>query len=199
MTKQDFLKQLEVGLNGLPQEEIQERVVFYSEMIDDLIDEGLSEEDAVAKIGNVDDVIAQIVVDNHFAKQQTETPQKRKLRAWEIALLIIGAPVWAPLLMTMVAVAFSLYASLWAGIVSLWAGFVSLVACSLGGGVSGVVTMCHGYSLEGLAVVGTAFLCAGLSIFAFFGCKAVTKCIVLLTRRAILWVKNRFTKKEAAK
>ncbi len=198
MTKQEFLKQLEVGLNGLPQEEIDGRVVFYSEMIDDLIDEGLSEEDAVAKIGSVEEVVAQIVVDNHYSKQSSATP-KRKLRAWEIALLIIGAPVWGSLLITAVAVAFSLYASLWAVIVSLWAVFVSLIACALGGAVSGLVIICQGHELPGLAVIAAGIISAGLSIFGFFGCKAVTQYTVLMTKKAVLWVKNRFGKKEAAK
>ena len=46
MNKQEFLNQLRSGLNGLPHEEIEERVMFYSEMIDDRVEEGLSEEDA---------------------------------------------------------------------------------------------------------------------------------------------------------
>ena len=198
MTKQEFLKQLEVGLNGLPQEEIDERVVFYSEMIDDLIDEGLSEEDAVAKIGSVEEVVTQIVVDNHYSKQSSATP-KRKLRAWEIALLIIGAPVWGSLLITTVAVALSLYASLWAVIVSLWAVFVSLIACSLGGAVYGLVIICQGHALPGLAAIAAGIISAGLSIFGFFGCKAVTNCTVLFTKKTVLWVKSKFGKKGATK
>ena len=47
MNKVEFLEQLRRGLNGLPQEEIEERVTFYSEMIDDRIEEGFSEEEAV--------------------------------------------------------------------------------------------------------------------------------------------------------
>ncbi len=43
MNKQAFLTQLRKGLSGLPQEDIEERLAFYSEMIDDRIEEGLSE------------------------------------------------------------------------------------------------------------------------------------------------------------
>lgn len=52
MTKQEFLTQLEENLLGLPQNEIEERIIFYSEMIDDKIEEGYSEEDAVSKTGD---------------------------------------------------------------------------------------------------------------------------------------------------
>ena len=37
MTKNEFLKQLENALKYLPQDEIEERISFYSEMIDDYI------------------------------------------------------------------------------------------------------------------------------------------------------------------
>ncbi len=51
MSKQEFLAQLKDGLSGLPQSDIEERVAFYEEMIDDRIEEGLSEEQAVSEIG----------------------------------------------------------------------------------------------------------------------------------------------------
>ena len=45
MTKLDFIFQLQKKLTGLPQEDIDERMLFYSEMIDDRMDEGLTEEE----------------------------------------------------------------------------------------------------------------------------------------------------------
>lgn len=47
MNKQEFLVKLRKGLSGLPKEDIEERLTFYSEMIDDRMEEGLSEEEAV--------------------------------------------------------------------------------------------------------------------------------------------------------
>ena len=47
MRKQEFLTELRKGLSGLPQDDIEERLSFYSEMIDDQIEEGLAEEEAV--------------------------------------------------------------------------------------------------------------------------------------------------------
>ena len=39
MTKQEFLAELRRGLSGLPQNDIEERLNFYSEMIDDRMEE----------------------------------------------------------------------------------------------------------------------------------------------------------------
>ena len=45
ITKQEFLLQLREKLSGLPQADIDERVAFYGEMIDDRVEEGLTEEE----------------------------------------------------------------------------------------------------------------------------------------------------------
>ena len=38
--KDEFLLKLRLGLSGLPVNEIEERIAFYSELIDDLIEDG---------------------------------------------------------------------------------------------------------------------------------------------------------------
>ena len=53
MNKQEFLTQMQKALSWLPQEDIEERIAFYSEIIDDHIEEGMSEELAIAEIGSV--------------------------------------------------------------------------------------------------------------------------------------------------
>ena len=53
-------EELREELMGLPQDEIEERLDFYSEMIEDRMEEGLSEEVAVAEIGIPAEIAAQI-------------------------------------------------------------------------------------------------------------------------------------------
>ena len=59
MDKHDFLMQLQNRLSGLPQEDIEERLNFYNEMIDDRIEDGLSEEEAIAAVGSLDEIVLQ--------------------------------------------------------------------------------------------------------------------------------------------
>ena len=199
MNKQEFLTQLEYGLKGLPKEDVDERVVFYGEMIDDLTDEGMSEEEAVGKIGRVEDVVSQIVSDNRFQKQQAGETKKRRLCVWEMVLLIIGSPVWLALVVSAVAVMLALYVSWWAVLVSLWASFGAFIGSAAGGIISGVGMICNGEPLSGIALIGMSLVLTGFGIFLFFGCKALTKGTVTLTKRTFLWLKNRFSKKEGAK
>lgn len=59
MNKQEFLKELRGRLAGLPEEDIDERLTFYGEMIEDRMEEGLSEAEAVSAIGSVDEIVTQ--------------------------------------------------------------------------------------------------------------------------------------------
>lgn len=196
MNKRAFLVSLRYRLTGLPQEEMEERVRFYCEMIEDRMEDGLSEEDAVAAIGSVDEIALQIVADVPFATIAKGTIKpRRRLQAWEIVLLVLGSPVWLSLLIAAVAVAFSLYVSLWSVIVSLWAVFASLVGGAFGGIVGGTVLALRGNYLTGLALIGGGVVCAGLAIFAFCGCKAATVGVVRLTKKAALSVKHRLLKR----
>ena len=197
MTKINFLLSLNEKLSGLPRSDVEERLNFYSEMIEDRIEEGLSEEEAVAAIGSVDDVASQIIADiplSRIAKEKIK--RKRHLKAWEIVLLVLGSPLWLPLLIAAIAVLLSLYAVLWSAIITIWALFASLAACGIGGIAAGIIFICTGNVFSGIALIGAALFSAGLSIFSFFGCLAATKGTVSLTKKIILSIKKCFIKKE---
>ena len=87
MNKQEFLAKLRNLLSGLPQEEIEERLLFYSEMIDDRMEEGYSEEESVEAVGPVDDVVEQIIAETPFTRIAKERIKpKRKLEKWKMKL-----------------------------------------------------------------------------------------------------------------
>lgn len=194
MNKQSFLAALRKGLTGLPQNEIAERVTFYSEMIDDRMEEGLSEQEAVCGIGNVEEIIAQITLDAKSAKGKMTS--QRKMRVWEYILLILGSPIWVSLLIALFAVVFSLYVALWSVIISLWAVFGSVAGCSFGGVIAGLIIALGGNHSTGMVLIGAGAICAGLSVFLFYGCKAATKGVGLLSKKIVLGIKGCFPKKE---
>ncbi|MBQ7858269.1 MAG: DUF1700 domain-containing protein [Oscillospiraceae bacterium] len=197
MNKKEFLAQLRKGLSGLPREDIEDRLAFYSEMIEDRMEEGFSEKEAVSAIGSVDEIVSQIVADTSLVKIAKERIKpKRRLKAWEIVLLAVGSPIWLSLGIAAIAVVLALYIVLWAVMLSLWAVFGAVLACGLGGMAGGIVLICNAEVFTGIALVAAGILCVGLSIFLFFGCKAATKGIFLLTKKYAVWIKNRFRKKE---
>ena len=199
MNKQEFMARLKARLSGLPRQEVEERLDFYTEMIDDRMEEGMAEEAAVSEIGSVEEIAAQVIADIPFAKIAKERIKpKKRLGVWEIVLLVLGSPVWLSLLVAACAVLLSLYVSVWSVIVSVWAVFASLVACVPGGVAAGVLFMLRGNGLAGMAMIGAGVFCAGLAIFLFFGCKAATKGTILLAKKIALGIKIAFVKKENA-
>ncbi len=199
MNKQEFLCELQAALNGLPHDNIKESILFYSEMIDDRMDDGMSEEEAVADIGSVDEVASQIIAEIPLLKIAKEKIKpKRKMKAWEIVLLCVGSPIWVSLLVAAVAVILSLYIALWSVIIALWAAFGALIGGTVGGIAGGILFIVTGNIYSGVAMIGAGLVLAGLSIFAFFGCKAATRGIIVLTKKLALGLKGLFIRKEKA-
>lgn len=193
MNKQEFLDALRRALSGIPLEEIEERVGFYGEMIDDRIEEGLSEEEAVAAVGDIDDIVSQTVSELPLsALVKKKIRQKRSLRAWEIVLLAVGSPIWLSLLIAVFAVLISVYAVLWSVVASLWAIGAAFAGVFLGGIALGVVYIIYENVFVGIAMIGAALIFAGIAIFWYFGCKAATKGIAILTKKIFLGIKLLF-------
>jgi len=199
MTKQEFLELLRKGLSGLPQEDIDERLTFYNEMIEDRKEEGLSEEEAVWAVGSVQEIVAHVVAETPLVKiAKAKIIPKRRIGIGEIVLLILGSPIWLSLGIAVFAVVLSFYISLWAVIISLWAVFVSFAACCVGCIPAGVAFVIGGNGVSGISIFAAGLVCAGLSIFMFFGCRAVTNGTLILTKKMALWAKNCFINKEAS-
>ncbi len=199
MTKPEFLEELKAKLSFLPEEDLKERLAFYEEGIEDRIDEGISEADAVSQLGEIDYIVKQILQETPLTKLVKEKAKpKRTLKVLEIILLILGSPIWLSLLICIIAVILSLYVVLWSVVISLWAVFVSFIACALGGIASGIYFIVSGNTLSGAAMLSAGMVCAGLGIFTFYGCKAATKGNFMLAKKIILGVKKCFIGKGEA-
>lgn len=138
MKKQEFLDRLCMRLDGLPCEDVKRTVEYYSEMIDDRMEEGFPEEAAVKQMGSIEDIVAQTLAEIPLARLVKERIKpKRQFGAWTVLLLVLGSPIWLSLLAAAFAVLISLYAAIWSVAVSFWAAFVSLVASGFAGIVAG--------------------------------------------------------------
>ena len=195
MTKESLLMWLREAFSAYPPEEVEERLRFYEELIDDRMEEGMTEEEAVASLGSLEEVIA---------KMGTEMPplKKRKakwhLRWWEILLIVLGFPLWLPLLIAALAVGLAIYISVWSVIASFWAVFLSVVVCSFFAILIGIGGSLFGDRMKGIALLGAGIFCFGLSILLFWGCKAATNGVLFLTKKLLRAIKNCFVRKECA-
>ena len=199
MTKNEFLDILRSRekLFGLSEEDIAQSISFYGELIDDRIEDGMSEEDAVADVGSPEEIAAQILSEIPLSKLVKEKIKpSRRLRAWEIVLLAVGSPIWLVLLIVSLAVLISLFAVLWSMVVLVWAVGVALVGAFLLG-IAALVLLCMQGSVgAGLVIFGFGVFCAGLAVFLWFGAMAATKGAWWLSKKTPFWIKSLFVGKE---
>ena len=197
MNKQEFLDKLKAALRGLPKEDREDRLSFYAEMIEDRMEEGMSEEEAVSQIGSVDEVLSKILDETSLGKIAKERIRsERKPKAWEIVLLALGFPVWGSVLIAALAVVFSLWISVWAVVVSLWAAELSFAVGSIGAIIMVPIYTVQGHGVSAVMMAACGLVLAGLSILFFCCCKAVTKGMLWLTKKMILLTKKMFLRKE---
>ena len=183
MNKEQFLIELAAALAGLPEEDIEKSLEYYSEMIDDRTEDGLSEEEAVAALGTIADIRAQIIKDTPLPKIIKEKVKpKRAFRGWEIAVIIIGFPLWFPLLISAAAVIFSVYITLWSVIIAFFAVDIAFFAGALAGILASLPVFITGNAAAGLLLIGAGLLCAGFGLLWLFLCIGTTKGIVWLTK-----------------
>ena len=191
MTKQEFLSTLEVKLSNLPRKDTAERIKFYEEMIDDRVEDGLSEEEAIAELGTVDEIYEQFVKELPLLKiiKERVTP-KKKLSGGMIALIASTSIIWFPLLIAGLSLALSLYAVLWSLVLSVWAVFASLAISAPTSVISGIVSIFTANITQGLLLIGAGLTVAGLAILAYYAGIYVTKGSAILTGKSIIGIKN---------
>ncbi len=191
MDKQQFLNRLAHAMQGLPQKDIEDSIAFYGEMIDDRIESGMSEQEAVAAVGAPESVAREMMVNlplSTLIKSKCKT-KKSSWRVWEIVLLALGSPIWLSLLIGAAAVVLSVFVTLWAVFASLWA-----VDLTLAGSAAvmllkfGILLLSHPASA--LIYLGIGLTSAGAAILAFFGCFKLTRVFVRINIWLTRAVKN---------
>lgn len=164
MTKSEFINTLIQRLSGLDEGEITKAVAFYSEMIDDRIEDSMTEEEAVESLGSIDSIVNEIFEQLPLSAVIKQKVKKNQNNTLWIILSIIGFPVWFPLSVALLVIVFALYISIWAVIISLFAAVVSFIVagvCSVGAGIAFCVIKTPAV---GAAIIGVGLMLTGLFI-----------------------------------
>ena len=184
MNKEVFLKQLRSRLARLPREEVERLLEFYGELIDDKVENGESELQAVANLGTMEEIMEEIRSENReaFARAEQGGGNRKNGFGARLALTICSSPVWFPI-----------YISIWAVLVSLYA---SGAACVLGGAAYILPSLLiMGQSAPaGIFQTGIALVCAGLGILLLMGTHLLTGKFLIFTRFLYRGIRDSFHK-----
>ena len=176
MNKKQFCTLLENELRlYLSSKEVYKTLNFFKEMIDDRVDEGLSEEEAVSQLGNIDDIVGQILDEHNIKKRQKKLvwrfiPQKTPSAA-NIIIAILLFPIWITI--------FSLVASFFLVFISLIFSLVVSVIAFFVGGIALILkapfyliyekniaycldTLGFGFIITGIGLIGIYYLLKSL-------------------------------------
>ncbi len=198
MNKYEFLEKLKNALAGLGEDEIKKSTDFYAEMIDDAVENGENEEEAVARLGSVEEIAQKIINETPLAKIVKENVKGHKLSASNIALIIICSPVWLPVATGLFAGAVSVYFALWALIASLFITFAGLLLGGLMLIAAAVPTALSEPAKAGL-MLGLGLVCMGVSVFVFYLSVIISKLFIRLTMLGIRKIKGMFMRKGGTK
>ncbi len=190
MDKKEFLSELEKRLQGLPKADIEERLEFYSESIDDRVEEGKTEEEAINDMGGIDSVVNQIVDETPIVNLVKERVKpKRRLTGLEIALLIIGFPLWFPFLLVFLVLTLVFYLLVWVLVIvtySIEIGFVGMTIFAFGAALFEFA----GHNIH-VGYIGLGLLGLGASMLFIFVCIASTKLSIKFTKKIFSGIKRK--------
>ncbi len=198
MKKNEFLDILKSKLVGLPKEDVERSIEYYGEMIDDRIEDSMSEDEAVEDIGKIDDIVLQITSEIPLTRIVKEKVRpKRALRVWEIILIILGFPIWGSLAVALLCIILSVYIILWTVVVCIYAVFVSVGACSLVPFLPAVLFSLEGRFLEATVYLGAGVFLMGITVLLFFASIYSTKGTAKLSKKIFIGIKTLFLGKVA--
>ena len=190
MTKKEFLNELESRLQGLPKSEIDERINFYDEMIQDMVEEGRTEEEAIESFGGLDEVVLSIAGKTKMTSLVKERIRpKKRISTLGIILIILGFPIWLPFLITFFVLMGVGYMLLWVLILVTYSIEMAFVI-SAGGSLLAVALQLRDgtFFYPGL---GVAILVAGIACLFFPVCIAATKANIKITKKIFLGIKHK--------
>lgn len=176
MTKIEFLKQLKKKLRPLPEKERQRILDYYTEIIEDEMEEGRSEADAVSRRGTVTEIAEQTLRDYVCEHKLSDTEDGKNSGAYyggrgkRLVIAAVSFPIWLPL-----------YAAGWSVLAAL---LIAAVSCSLGGAVCLIPSfiMIAFEGAVGWVQTGICFIALGCGVLLEFGSWELTKLWLKMTR-----------------
>ncbi len=216
MNKERFADILRSGLTGLPQSEIDRYVEYYLEMINDRIDEGMTEEEAVQAVGNPEDIAAQIrkergvgatvtgEVQRFADKLKNAVGYKGKLEPWHILVIILIivfiVPVGVPVIgvgFAGISVIFAVAAAVFGVLIAIFAALLGIMAAGVGLCVTSIFLMADGLVFKGLFMLGAGLFMTGIASLLWRAAISLVELIVSAIKKGVNSISSKIRERRA--
>lgn len=197
MNKQEYLEAIRSRISAMPADDVNRFMDYYSEMIDDRVEDGLSEEEAVADMGSPEAAVEQILEEMPLTKLVKEKIKpKHELKAWEVILIVLGFPVWIPLLITAAVLLLTLWIVAFALLISFYAVVLSFVVAGIGGLICAIPLFIANSPYTAVLMLGAALIGIGIAILFVVSVKPVTVGIFKVCKASVNGIKRMFVKEK---
>ena len=197
MNKEEYLDAIRGRISAMPADDINRFMDYYSEMIDDRVEDGLSEDEAVADMGSPDAAVEQILEEMPLTKLVKEKIKpKHELKAWEVVLIVLGSPVWIPLLITAAVLLLTLWIVAFALLISFYAVVLSFVVAGICGLICIIPLFIANSPYTAVLMLGAALIGIGIAILFVVSVKPVTVGIFKVCRASVNGIKRMFVKEK---
>lgn len=191
MNKKIFLKQIEANLKVFESSEVKEIISYYEEIIADKMESGLTEEEAVNSLGDVEQITNEIKAT--IVMKRSEQKTTNSLRNFLIILGICSTPILLPIGITFTALYFTLYLVLLLIVLSF---SVSGFGVIIGVIVESTRTIISGGALATILIqLGAGFVVGALLMFVAIGTAKITKVLLNRTNKFFIRMIRKRSKK----
>ncbi|MDO5785245.1 MAG: DUF1700 domain-containing protein [Eubacteriales bacterium] len=162
MTKAVFLRRLSSALAKCGKSDRKNHIAYYSELIDDYQEEGMTEEQAVAALGSPADIAAEIL-----AETGNVSSMRLSTKILIGILLVLGFPLWGSLVLAGLMLVLCGFILLWC--VPLLSGSFTIGALIMAAvSIPGTIVVIQQSISLGLIQLGVGTACAGGFILGAF-------------------------------
>lgn len=168
MNKKEFLNDLDSKLDFLTEEERNKTLNYYSEIIEDRIESGASEEEAVLQMESTEVIAKKLMTENNTQKNTSEKVLDFIDKLFEkhgylfvLAIVIFSIPLWTPIVGVILGLVCTMFLILFAMIAF---GAIGSVA-ALGIGISFITQSL----LSAISALGVSMVCAGFAVLVTIG------------------------------
>lgn len=168
MTKKEFMDALSWQLKALPKKEKKSSLSYYEEMIGDRMEDGMSEEEAVAAAGTPEEAAEEIFKGLSLIDKARMTISKggrtRNATKTEKVLFWFSLPILIPLVIAAVSIGLTLFIVSWALFISWCAVVAAFILGGIGAIVLGIADFVRGGIAGKLMLIGAGIACAGVGL-----------------------------------
>ncbi|GEK33403.1 DUF1700 domain-containing protein [Kurthia sibirica] len=188
MNKLEYLSELGAKLRTLPRSELNKVLSYYSEIIDDRMEDGMSEVHAVCGLGDIDEIAQEAILEaTPFSNLIIPS---RSLSTVDILLLVMSTP----LIIALFTLILVFYAGIWLSIIGLFLLDLSFILVGITGIIASIVDFSENSAIQILMFI-VSLIAIGIGIFAYSPIKVLSQKIVGLTTWFMRKIKLRLFRK----